>query len=230
MILSDLAIFTEGKMQVFFIIFCHELLISSRNLGRIFANFLFFLISVAIFLLLAQGQETQGSTTFYSITIIWFSLLSVLIFSATDFLKKDFEDGSIEQILNSCDNFEVFICAKMLANWLVNSLPIIITILPIGYLINLDSSQSYNLFLLAFLASLVINFICSFCGSLSILGNSAPMIAVIALPLIVPVILLACGGFSADFAASAKILFGMCFFIGAISVFAAAKIVKIAAD
>ncbi len=217
-------------MQVFFIIFFQEILLSSRNIGRVFANFLFFLISVTIFLFLAQGQENQGSALFYSITIIWFSLLSVLIFSSTDFLKKDFDDGTIEQILNSCDNFEVFIFAKMLANWLVNSLPIIILIMPMGALIGLNSNQSFDFLILAFLASLVISFICSFCGSLSVLGNSAPMIAVVALPLIVPVILLAFGGLNSDLSANIKMLFGMCFFVGAISVFSAAKIVKIAAE
>jgi heme exporter protein B len=217
-------------MQVFWIIFHHELQISFRHLGKIFANFLFFLISVAIFLLLSQNQDNQGSTAFYSITVIWFSLLSCLIFSAAEFLKKDFDDGTIEQILTSCDNFEIFVLAKMLANWLICALPILISTFPISALIGLDQEMSVNFLILIFLATLSINFICTFCGSLSVLGNSAPMIAVIALPLIIPILLLAYSGLSFDTSANFKILAGLCIFIGSISVFATAKIVKIAAE
>ena len=217
-------------MQTFLIIFKHELLLSSRHLGKIFANFLFFLISVTIFFLLSQNQENQTSTAFYSITIIWFSLLSCLIFSAAEFLKKDFDDGTIEQILTSCDNFEIFVLAKMLANWLICALPILVSVLPISALIGLDHETSTNFLLLIFLATLAINFVCTFCGSLSVLGNSAPMIAVIALPLIIPILLLAYSGLSFNTAASFKILTGLCVFIGGISVFATAKIVKIAAE
>jgi len=217
-------------MQTFLIIFYHELLLSFRSLGKIFANFLFFLISVAIFLLLSQNQENQGSTTFYSITIIWFSLLSCLIFSAAEFLKKDFDDGTIEQILNSCDNFEIFVLAKMLANWLICALPILISAWPISTLIGLDSATSKNFLILIFLATLTINFICTFCGSLSVLGNSAPIIAVIALPLIIPILLLAQSGLDSETLASFKILAGLCILSGSVSVFATAKIVKIAAE
>jgi len=217
-------------MQIFFIVFYHELLLSSRHLGKILANFLFFLISVAIFSLISQNQDYQGSKAFYSITIIWFSLLSCLIFSATEFLKKDFDDGTIEQILNSVENFETFILAKMLANWLICSLPILLCIFPICAAIGIDSAMIKKLLIMIFLASLAINFICNFCGSLSILGNSAPMIAVIALPLIIPILLISYAGLTSDLSANLNIILGLCVFIGSISVFATAKIVKIAAE
>ncbi len=217
-------------MQIFWIIFSHELLLSFRHLGKIFANFLFFLISVTIFFLLSQNQENQGSAVFYSITIIWFSLLSCLIFSSAEFLKKDFDDGTVEQALSSIENFEIFVLAKMLANWLICALPILISVFPISAAIGLDQALAENLLIMIFFASLAINFICSFCGSLSILGNSAPMIAVIALPLIIPILLISYGGVTSDASTNLKILLGLCVFIGSISVFATAKIVKIAAE
>jgi heme exporter protein CcmB len=217
-------------MQVFWIIFHHELQISFRHLGKIFANFLFFLISVAIFFLISQNQDNQASTAFYSITIIWFSLLSCLIFSASEFLKKDFDDGTIEQVLTSIENFEIFVLAKMLANWTICALPILLSVIPLSLAIGFDQSLIINFLILIFLATLAINFICSFCGSLSVLGNSAPMIAVIALPLIIPILLIAYSGLSENSLTSFKILAGLCIFIGSISVFATAKIIKIAAE
>jgi heme exporter protein CcmB len=217
-------------MTIFFIILQQELLLSFRHLGKILANFLFFLISVAIFALLAQNQENQTSATFHLISIIWFSLLSCLIFSATEFLKKDFDDGTIEQILSRVENFEIFVLAKMLGNWLNCCLPILVFIFPLAAAIGLDQVTSANFFILIFLASLVINFISTFCGSLSILGNSAPLIATIALPLIIPILLIAYSGLVAEPQTSFKILLGFCVFIGSITVFATAKIIKIAAE
>ena len=202
-------------MAVFLIILRQELLLNFRRFERILANFLFFLIFVSVFFLLSQGASEQSVKP--SI-VIWFSLLSCLIFSAGEFLKKDFDDGSLEQALISCENFEIFILAKMLANWLVCCLPILL----MSFILN----PNYEFFLLIFLASLAANFVCCFCGSLSVVGNAAPMIAVIALPLIIPVILLA----NADFAVGFKILSALTIFLAATLSFAAAKIIKIAAE
>jgi heme exporter protein B len=217
-------------MQIFLIIFKQEILTSLHHFGKILANFLFFIISVAVFLLLAQNQQNQDFSKIYSITIIWFSLLFCLIFSAAEFLKKDFDDGTIEQIFLHCENFEVFILAKMLGNWLTSSLPILIFTLPLGILIELDQSLINKLLILVFLASLLINFICTFCGSLSALGNSAPMISIIALPLIIPILLVAYSGMFEEFEVSVKILLGLCVFLGPILTFTTSKIIKIAAE
>jgi heme exporter protein B len=221
-------------MQIFYITFSQELLISSRHIGKILANFLFFIITVATFFLIAQNHENQPSTAFYSITIIWFSLLFSLIFSAADFLKKDFDDGTIEQIINSCDNFEIFILAKMLANWFISCLPIMLAIAPILLANDVSADFIFSFLTLIFLASLIINFICTFCGSLSSLGNSAPVIAIIALPLIIPILLIGYLGVLGEglenFWTSFKLLFGLTVFIGCATVFCTAKIIKIAAD
>ena len=218
-------------MQVFWIIFQQEILLSFRHLGKILANFLFFLISISVFSLTSEDQIIQGFTPIHSITIIWISLLFCSISSAAEFLKKDFDDGAIEQALVSCENFEIFVLAKMLANWLACCLPILIFI-PLILLANhANQSLIANSTILIFLASLIINFICTFCGSLSVLGSAAPIIAVIAMPLIIPIILVAYAGLLGEnFQTSFRILLGLSVFIGSISVFASAKIIKIAAD
>lgn len=195
-------------MQVFLILFSRELKINFRQISRILSSFLFFLIFLSSFYLAAQDQQIKSSI------VILFSLISCLIFSSTEFLKKDFESGASEQILISCENFEVFIAAKMLANWLICSLPIlfVVAIIDVDFLLT-------SLFV-----SLLVNFICCFCGSLSILGNAAPMIAALALPLIIPVLLIALGEVDSNL----KILSGLCFFLAPILIFATTKIVKIA--
>ena len=215
-------------MQAFNIIFYQELLLAGRNFSKIIANLLFFVISLAVFFLIAK--ENQDSLTFLTISIIWFSLLCSLIFFNAEFLKQDFQDGTIEQIFRSIDNFEIFILAKMLANWTICALPILVASTIIAIVSKLDQILIYNFIILAFLASIIINFICNFCGSLSILENSAPIIAIIAMPLIIPIILIAHSGVIYNDIASWKILSGLAIFSGTILVFATAKIVEIALD
>ncbi len=218
-------------MSIFLTIITHEILLNFRNLSKILANFLFFVISFSFCFLLAQNNETNNN--FYYLSLLWISLIFCLIFSSVEFLKKDFDDGSIEQLIISLENFEVFILAKVLGNWLSSTLPIIIITPLIGKIINLNQTEINQFLILIILASLIINFICTFCGSLSVLGNSAPMIAVIAMPLIIPILLIAFSGnlnSSENFQNSLKILIGLVVFIGSISIFATSKIVKIAAE
>ncbi len=189
------------------------------------ANILFFIILVTIFFLTLENQENQGR---FAIAIIWFALISSLIFSTANFLKTDFSDGTIEQMAIIFDNFEIFILAKILANWLIYSLPILLLTPLILMLQGFEHDLIIKISIMIFLASLTINFISCFCGSLSIAENAAPLIAAIALPLIIPVFLISYAGlFSADFYGSLKILVGFVFLFGAIASFATAKIVKI---
>ena len=215
-------------MRIFFTILQQELILATRNLGKILANILFFIISLIIFFMLSQSDNYQGSSPY---VITWLLLVSNLIFSSSEFLKRDFEDGTIEQMLIICPNFEVFTLAKMLANYVIYALPIILTI-PLLALFSTDIQNSLtNFIILAFLATIAINSITTFCGSLSLLENSAPIIAIIALPLIIPILLIASGGIDVEnFEFSFKILLGLVILLSAITTLATAKIVKIIAE
>ncbi len=199
-------------MQIFLIIFLQELKLNFRHFEKILANLLFFLIFFSVFSLISQNQQDQGLS---GEIFIWFSLISALIFSNCNFLKQDFDDGSLEQIFLSVENFEIAIFAKMLASWLCNCAAILLAI----FLIKFDA----KFFAIALLASLAINFICCFCGALSLSGNNSAMIAVIILPLIIPILLISQG----DFYFAIKLLSALTIFSAAISSFATAKIVKI---
>lgn len=221
-------------MPIFLIVLQQEMLLTSRNLGRILVNLLFFLMMIVVFSIISSSQNLQGSVQFYLATVVLISMISCIIFSTTDFLKKDFEDGTIEQILAYGENFEIFIIAKILGNWLNCCLPILIAMPLASLTSNLNLDFTIQLILMVFLASLAINFICSFCGSLATLSNSAPLIAIIALPLIIPILLITCGGLIENnlenFWLSIKILLGIIIFVGGMAVLGCSKIIKIAAE
>lgn len=222
-------------MLNFFIILKHELLLAEKNLAKILQNILFFLISISVFLLISQNLQNQGQNHILVINVILFCLIFSLIFSNSDFLREDAKDGTLDQMLISQANIEVFIAAKMLSNWMVFSLPILVLVPLILVGAGFERSFIINFSAVIFLASLTINCICSFCGSLSIVGNKTPMIAVLALPLIIPILLIACTGMEAEesFNAaekSAKILAGIFVFIASLLTLTTAKIVRIASE
>ena len=132
--------------------------------------------------------------------------------------------------MRATPNFEIFVLAKMLANWLINIWPILLATLAISGAIGLDKNLIKNFLLLLFFASLAINFICTFCGSLSALENSAPLIGVLAFPLIIPILLIAYGGVAQNDLSALSILLGLSVFIGVIATFASAKIIRIAGE
>ena len=163
---------------MFWIILSNEIISTSRSFNRIIASFLFFIIFLSLAQIL-QIEINQNSKHF----AFWLAATCCLIFSSADFLKKEFDNGFIEQMLISCYNFENFIFAKITANWFNYSLPIILAFCFI--------EPSWQFVAPAIIATIIINVISCFCGSFSLIGNSSPLIAVIALPLIIPVILVA---------------------------------------
>lgn len=223
-------------MQIFWIILHQEFVLAGKNLAKILQNFLFFFISLSIFFLISQNQQNQLSSPFLSIDIILFCLVFSLIFSNSDFLHEDVRDGTLDQIIILQPNLEIFILAKMLGNWLILIMPILIFIPFVNLAIGFNQSFTTDFAILAAISSLTINFICAFCGSLGVAKNKSPMIAILALPLIIPILLILCGSFSSegiskdDFYEALRILSGICIFIGSICVFATAKIMKIISE
>lgn len=225
----------------FFIFLQQNISRAYKNLGRFLQNILFFLISCAVFFLLVQNQAGQSSAAssqqFLICSIIWFSLLFSLIFANGDFLAEDYRDGTIEQMIIFCPNLEIYIFSKIISAWIIFCLPILCVIPFIMAAIGVDSGFILHFTILIALASFAINFVCAFCGSLNIAGNQAPLLAILALPLIIPILLIGCGGSvgvgsEGDLAAnsfyfSLKLLSGICVFVGAVLTLATTRIVRV---
>jgi heme exporter protein CcmB len=216
-----------GTMEVFKIIFFHELKMLFKFRGRIFANILYFFIFLAIFQILTQNFDQNLHSQFFIIgTII--ALLTSIIAVNNDFLEKDFRDGSLEQIIIDCQNLEIFVIAKCLANWLSSSFLIALLASIILKISNFEILNFWQFFLVLILNSLSLNFLLALCGSLSMLGGFASMIAVIAIPLALPILIITSATISENYELNIKILLALTILIIAISSFACAKIIKIA--
>ena len=101
MILLDSTINMVEIMEVFKIIFFHELKILFKSRGRIFANILYFFIFSAIFQILSQNFDQNSHSQLFIINTL-IALLTSIIAINNNFLEKDFRDGTLEQIIIDC--------------------------------------------------------------------------------------------------------------------------------
>ena len=198
----------------------HEILNHSKNVSGILQSLIFFLIAISLFAITA-GQIKQP------VAVIWVCLSFAILLSSNSF-QKDFNDGTFEQLILSGHIFELIILAKIIANWLCNSLPLIV-ILPIStILLKLDPNLIWHLFLTAIIATLIINFLLSFGYALTLSSSQTnALLTVLILPLALPILIFANSSLGGDFQMSVKFLLGLLAFLAPLLTFATALSVKV---
>ncbi len=204
-----------------------EIFKQSRNSNKFLQNILFFILSCSIFLFISQDIKSQNSEIYF-INIITISLVFSLVFANQSFLDQDFNDGTLEQVILFCQNLEIYIFAKILANWFLFSLPLIISSYFLVLLMGYENILGKLIFLIS-IASFSINAICAFSSCLSLSSNKSNMLAIFSFPLILPVLLMV---FSLnkgleEIILISEILIAFAIFFTLISVFTISKIIKI---
>ncbi len=209
-----------------FSIIKHQLLVSLKSPNSIIHPLIFFLITTSIFAINININNPQ-----IAISIIWVCLTFAILLSS-DQWQQDFQDGTFEQLILTGYVFEGIIFAKIIANWLANSLPLIVILPIIALLLKLDSSFTKNLLIVSIIATLIINFLVSFGSSLTLSANStSSLLTILILPLLIPIIIFANSAFngnsSSDFLVSIKFLCALLVFLVPVLTFASASAVRL---
>ncbi len=190
-------------------------------------SLLFFVVFLVIFQFLHQATAVNQQSLFLLATIL--SSLLVILGFFQHFCKDDISDGTIEQMLMLFANFEKFVLAKILASWLGVVLPIIVGAVFLAILQNFNLLNIAKLVAIIAVATLTISFISAMSGVLTNHFQSLGYMAIIALPLILPILLLAYLAFHNDFWQNYQVLLAISCFILTTTTFATAKIVKLLA-
>ncbi len=181
----------------FCLILINDLKLGVSNFAGLVANAMFFVIFIMILNLTIPHQEDLKTQMVQTLTVINICFITMINGFNYQFIKEDFEDGSIDQIFLSCESLEIAIGAKVFANWIKSSWLTLI-ILPIYINFVFDFSQIainkyqfiFKIMLVFSIISFILNSIASLSGSISIAGSSFPLSAIIALPLMIPTILI----------------------------------------
>lgn len=215
-----------GNMEIFNIILLNEIKQSYRNKIFYLINFLYFIIFLSIIQILSIKINYSNliDITLISVTL---SLLISILANCNDFLRKDFVDGTLEQLLIRYNNPELIFVAKIFANWIQSSLVISIFSTCYIYFNNILNLNFFILLILFLILSFGLTCLIGFSALVSIENNIALVGIIIALPLSIPLILISQACFKDSFQANILTLLAMIFLTLVTTAIAGGKIIRI---
>jgi len=144
--------------------------------------------------------------------ILWLAALLASLLALDRLFASDHEDGSLDLILTSCAPLELVVAVKGLAHWLTTGLPLIVAAPLIGLFLNLDPPAEAALMLTLLVGTPALTFIGLIGAAISVaLRRGGLLLAVIVLPLTVPVLIF--GVAAANAAVTGPVPFGTPFTI-----------------
>jgi heme exporter protein B len=153
--------------------------------------------------------------------VLWVALLLASLLSADRIFHNDYEDGALDVLATGPLLLELVAALKSLAHWITTGIPLALLAPLLGLLLNLPI-DAFPLLVLAMLAGTpAVSFVAAIGASLTLgLRRSGVLLALLVLPLYVPVLILGAGAVSmADAGLSAQ---GQLLLLGALLVVAAA--------
>ena len=174
--------------QAFVATLRRDLLIAYKRKNDLFNPFMFFLIVATLFPI-GVSPEPQDLSEI-SAGVLWISALLASLLSMDNLFRADYEDGSLEQLMLSPHPLYFLVLAKNISHWLVSGLPVVLVSPLIAYMLALPEGAYLTLFLTLLLGTPVLSLLGSIGVALTVgLGSRGLILAVITLPMSVPVLI-----------------------------------------
>ena len=169
-----------------------ELLLAVRSPGNTINPLMFFVIAISLFPL-GGGADTVFLSSIAP-GVIWVTALLAVMLSMESLFRSDFEDGSLEQLLLSPQPLYFQILAKVFGHWLVTGLPLVLLSPLLGLLLALPAQAYLPIMLGLLLGTPTLNLIGAIGMALTVgLSRSGLLLAVLVLPLSIPVLVFGAG-------------------------------------
>lgn len=199
--------------QGFLALLRRDLVLAFRQRGDM-VNPLFFFIMVISLFPLGVGPE-PGQLQKMAPGILWIAALLSTLLAVDSLFRQDFDDGALELLLMSPHPLFLLVMAKVLAHWCVTSLPLIIASPFLGAMLFLEGETLWVLMLTLLLGTPILSMISAIGAALTVgLRKGGVLIAIIALPLYVPVLIFGTSAIQA--AATALPYTGQLAYLGAL--------------
>jgi heme exporter protein B len=136
--------------------------------------------------------------------ILWLAALLASLLALDRLFAADHEDGSLDLLLMSRAPLELVVAVKGLAHWLTTGLPLVVAAPLIGFLLDLDPAAQGALVLTLLVGTPALTFIGLIGAAISVaLRRGGLLLAVLVLPLTVPVLIFGVGAANAAVAGPA---------------------------
>lgn len=169
-----------------------DLLLAMRRRGDVATALLFFVIVASLFPL-GIGAEPNLLRA-VAPGVIWVAALLSSMLSLGRLFAADHADGTLEQMLLGAAPLGVIVAAKVLAHWLVAGLPLVAIAPVIALQYDLDAALYGTLALSLLLGTPVLSLIGAIGAALTLgLRGGGVLLALLVLPLYVPVLIMGAG-------------------------------------
>lgn len=167
-----------------------------RRRGDAFQPALFALLVVVLFALSLGGEaESLGRV---AAAVLWLSVLLAGLLSLDTLFRGDADDGSLEQWILAPVPLAWLVAVRVFSHWLATALPLIIATPVLGELLYLPSGQLPVLMASLLLGTPLLSLLGAVVAALTVgMRRSGILVALLALPLYVPVLVFGAGSVAA---------------------------------
>ncbi|MGH8690623.1 MAG: heme exporter protein CcmB [Burkholderiales bacterium] len=169
-----------------------DLLVALRRRSDVAVALLFFVIVVSLFPLGVGPEPNQLRAI--APGVIWVAALLSSLLSLGRLFEADHADGTLEQLALGAAPLGVVVCAKAFAHWLVSGLPLVAIAPLLALQYGLPAPLHGTLVLSLLLGTPVLSMIGAIGAALTLgLRGGGVLLALLVLPLFVPVLVLGAG-------------------------------------
>lgn len=174
-------------MSAFLTLVARDLRLALREGGAISTALGFYLIVISL-LPLGLGPDLNLLARIAS-GLLWVALLLAALLSLDRIFHDDWQDGSLEVIALGPLSLELVAAAKALAHWISIGIPLTLIAPVLALLLNLPAEAFGPLLLTMLTGTPAISFLGSIGGALTLgLKRGGPLLALLIMPLYVPVL------------------------------------------
>ncbi|HEX9545189.1 MAG TPA: heme exporter protein CcmB [Pyrinomonadaceae bacterium] len=174
-----------------------DLTLAWRRRTDVLSTLFFFVIVVSLFPL-GIGPESQLLRSIAP-GVVWVAALLASMLSLSRVFENDYYDGTLEQMLLTPQPLFLVVLGKVLAQWLVSEVPLAIIAPLLGVQFDLEPRTLWILFVSLLIGTPVLSLIGSIGAALTLgLRGGGILIAVLILPLYVPVLIFGAGAVDAS--------------------------------
>lgn len=174
-----------------------DLTLAWRRRADVLSTLFFFVIVVSLFPL-GIGPESQLLRSIAP-GVVWVAALLASLLSLNRLFENDYHDGTLEQLLLTPQPLYLVVMGKVLAQWLVSEVPLAVAAPLLGVQFDLDPKTLWVLFLSLLLGTPVLSLLGAIGAALTLgLRGGGVLIAVLILPLYVPVLIFGAGAVDAS--------------------------------
>ena len=187
----------SSTFSMFRWIVVRDLMLAWRRRSDVLSTLFFFVIVVSLFPL-GIGPE---ATLLRSIApgVVWVAALLASMLSLNRVFANDYQDGTLEQMLLTPQPLYLVVMGKVVSQWLVSELPLVLIAPLIGVQFDLEPNTLFVLFISLLLGTPVLSLIGSVGAALTLgLRGGGVLIAILVLPLYIPVLIFGAGAVDAS--------------------------------